>query len=174
MSRNREIFIGLTVVLAFVFQIAVFPQFKLFGVQPDLLLVVAVVVAVQEGPVPGALVGFAGGMLQGIASPSVMGMSALTKTLAAFIAGMMKDLFMTYSILLPVVLVFLATVFEMSLHQGVLVMLGQEPLPPFRLGAVFAASLYNVLAVLVVYPFMRRFRFPQKEESSVLSKPGRT
>lgn len=174
MSRNREVFIGLTVVVAFILQIAVFPQFKLFGVQPDLILVVAVVVAVQEGPIPGAIVGFAGGMLQDIASPQVMGTSALTKTLAAFLAGSMKDFFMTYSILLPVILVFLATIFEMSFQQGVLVMLGQEPLPPFRIGTVFAASLYNILAVLVVYPFMRRFKFPQKEDSAVLTRPSRT
>ena len=174
MSRNRQIFIGVTVVLAFVLQIAVFPQFKLLGVQPDLILVVAVVVAVQEGPVPGAIVGFAGGMLQDIASPQVMGTSALTKTLAAFMAGMMKDVFMTYSILLPVLLVFLATIFEMSMQQGVLVMLGLEPLPPFRISTIFATSLYNVLAVLVVYPFMRRFKFPQKEESAVMTRPSRT
>ncbi len=173
MSRNRQIFLGVSVVLAFVLQLAVFPQFKLLGVQPDLILVVAVVVAVQEGPVPGAVVGFAGGMLQDIASPQVMGTSALTKTLAAFFAGMMKDFFMTYSILLPVILVFLATIFEMSMHQGVLVMLGQEPRPPFKVGTVFASSLYNVLAVLLVYPFMRRFKFPQKDESAIISKPRR-
>jgi len=173
MSRNRQIFLGTCVVLAFVLQISVTPQFKLFGVQLDLILVVAVVVAVQEGPIPGAIIGFAGGMLQDIASPQVMGSSALTKALAAFLAGMMKDFFMTYSILLPVVLVFLATIFEMSMHQGVFVVLGQEQLPPFRIGTIFISSLYNVIAVLVVYPFMRRFKFPVKEESVTLTRPSR-
>src|SRR5665811_1644728 len=114
------------IALAFVFQLSVLPQFKLLGVQPDLILVVAIVVAVQDGPVAGAVVGFAGGMLQDIASPEVMGVSALTKTLAAFLAGVMKDVFMTYSILLPVLLVFSLTFFELLLNQGVLVVLGQE------------------------------------------------
>jgi rod shape-determining protein MreD len=173
MSRNRQIFLGICVVLAFVLQISVTPQFKILGVQLDLILVVAVVVAVQEGPVPGAIIGFAGGMLQDIASPQVMGSSALTKALAAFLAGMMKDFFMTYSILLPVVLVFLATIFEMSLHQGLFVVLGQEQLPPFRVGAIFVSSLYNVIAVLIVYPFMKRFKFPVKEDSIILTRPSR-
>jgi rod shape-determining protein MreD len=172
-SRNRQIFLMVAVLLAFLLQLAVFPQFKLLGVQPDLILVVAVVVAVQEGPVAGAIVGFAGGMLQDIASPQVMGMSALTKTLAAFMAGMMKDFFMTYSILLPVLLVFLATIFEMTLQQGALVVLGQEQLPPFKVSTIFAESLYNVIAVLIVYPVMRRFKFPQKEESVILTRPSR-
>jgi rod shape-determining protein MreD len=164
-SRNRQIFLMVVVLFAFVLQLAVVPQFKLLGVQPDLILVVAVVVAVQEGPVAGAIVD--------ITSPQVMGVSALTKTLAAFMAGMLKDFFMTYSILLPVLLVFLATIFEMTLHQGSLVVLGQEQLPPFKVGTIFAESLYNVIAVLIVYPFMRRFKFPQKEESVSLTRPSR-
>ena len=174
MSRQRQIFVGVTVALAFILQLAVLPQFKLLGVQPDLILVVAVVVAVQDGPVAGAVVGFCGGLLQDIASPQVMGVSALTKTLAAFFAGMMKDFFMTYSILLPVVLVLLATVFEMGVHQVVMVVLGQESLAPFKVTTVLVESLYNVIAVLVVYPFMRRFKFLHKEDSVVLTKPSKT
>jgi rod shape-determining protein MreD len=164
-SRNRQIFLFIVVVVAFVLQLSVMPQFKLFGVQPDLILVVAIVVAVQDGPVQGAVVGFLGGMLLDIASPQVMGVSALTKALAAFLAGMLKDFFMTYSILLPVLLVFILSFVELLLHQGVLVVLGQEQLPPLRAAALFAISLYNVLAVMVIYPLLRRFQFPEKEEA---------
>ena len=170
MSRNRQIFLMVVIALAFVFQLSVLPQFKLLGVQPDLILVVAIVVAVQDGPIAGAVVGFAGGMLQDIASPQVMGVSALTKTLAAFLAGVMKDVFMTYSILLPVLLVFFFTFFELLLNQGVLVVLGQEELIPVKAGLLFAAALYNVLAVLVIYPLLRRFRFPEKEEPLLLTR----
>lgn len=170
MSRNRQIFLMVVIALAFVFQLSVLPQFKLLGVQPDLILVVAIVVAVQDGPVAGAVVGFAGGMLQDVASPQVMGVSALTKTLAAFLAGVMKDVFMTYSILLPVLLVFFFTFFELLLNQGVLVVLGQEKLIPVKAGLLFAAALYNVLAVLVIYPLLRRFRFPEKEEPLLLTR----
>ena len=170
MSRNRELFLFAVVLLAFVLQLSVMPQFKLLGVQPDLILVVAIVVAVQDGPIQGAVIGFAGGMLQDIASPQVMGVSALTKTLAAFMAGVLKDFFMTYSILLPVLLVFFLTFFELLLHQGVLVLLGLEELPQLKAGLMFAAALYNVLAVLVIYPLLRRFRFPEKEESLLLTR----
>ncbi len=170
MSRNRELFLFVVVALAFVLQLSVMPQFKLLGVQPDLILVVAIVVAVQDGPVAGAVVGFVGGMLQDIASPQVMGVSALTKTLAGFMAGVLKDFFMTYSILLPVLLVFFLTFFEILLHQGVMVVLGEDVLPPLRAGVMFAAALYNVLAVLVIYPLLRRFRFPEKEDSLLVTR----
>ena len=48
--------------------------------------------------------------------------------------------------------------------------LGQEQLPPFKAGPMFAVSLYNVLAVLVIYPFLRRFRFPEKEDPLILDR----
>ena len=173
MSRNRQLFLAGAVLLAFILQIAVMPQFKLFGVQPDLILVLAVVVAVQEGPVEGAIVGFCGGMLMDIVGPQVMGVGAFSETVAALLAGMLKEFFMTYSILLPVLLVFIVTFLELSVNQVTLLMLGQENLPPFNvLGVILPAALYNVLAVLVVYPVLRRFRFTQKEESLILAKPG--
>lgn len=172
MSRKRQLLIAATVLLAFILQLAVIPQFKLMGVTPDLILVIAVVVAVQDGPLEGALVGFFGGLLQDIASPQVMGVGAFSKAFAAFLAGILKDFFMTYSILLPVLLVFFMSLLEQSLHQASLAVLGQEQLPPFRVGSVLASSLYDVLAVFVFYPVLRRLRFLDKEESMLLTKPG--
>ena len=172
MSSRRKIFLGLVVLTAFFLQVAVMPQFKLFGCQPDLMLVIAVVIAVTDGPVEGAIVGFCGGLLLDIASPQVMGVGAFSRAVAAFLAGMMKDFFMTYTILLPVLLVFIMSLLEPSIHQATLAMLGQEQLPPFNVVVLFAAALYNVLTVFVLYPILRRFRFPVKEESLVLSKPG--
>ena len=172
MSRKRQLLIAATVLLAFILQLAVIPQFRLMGVTPDLILVIAVVVAVQDGPIEGALVGFFGGLLQDIASPQVMGVGAFSKALAAFLAGILKDFFMTYSILLPVLLVFFMSLLEQSLHQASLAVLGQEQLPPFRMWSVLASSLYNVLAVFVFYPVLRRLRFLDKEESMLLTKPG--
>lgn len=165
MSRNRQLFLFIVISFAFLLQIAVLPQFKLFGVQPDLILVVAIIVAVQDGPVSGALVGFLGGLLQDVTSPQVMGVSALSKAMTAFLAGALKDLFMTYSILLPVLLVFFLSIVELSLHQAVLVVLGQEQLPPFELGMIVATAFYNALLALIVYPVLRRFSFPEKEDS---------
>lgn len=172
MSRKRQLLIGFLVLFAFVLQLSVLPQFKLFGAQPNLILVIAVVVAVQDGPVAGAVVGFAGGLLMDMVSPQVMGIGAFSTAAAAFIAGMLKDFFMTYSILLPVILVFLASLLQMSLAEGGLAMLGQEPLPVFNAGVLFAAALYNVLWVFLIYPLMRRFRFMEKEESLVLNRPS--
>lgn len=170
MSRNRQILLGVLVLLAFILQISVLPQIKLLGVQPDLILVLAILVAVQEGPVPGAIVGFLGGLLQDLASPQVLGVGAFSKAVVAFLAGTMKDFFMTYTILLPVLLVFFLSMMEMSLHQVALIVLGQEQIPPFKITTLVYSSLYDVLVVFVLYPVLKRFRFPLKEESLAIAR----
>jgi len=170
-SRRRQLTVAAAVALAFILQLSVLPQIRLFGVTPDLILVIAVVVAVQDGPVEGAVVGFLGGLLQDVASLQVMGVGAFSKALAAFAAGMLKDVFMTYSILLPVLLVFLASLFEQSLHQLALGVLGQDRLPPFRFVPVVASALYDVLAVFVFYPLLRRLKFEDRDDSMPLSRP---
>lgn len=172
MSRKRQILLGVLVLGAFILQLSVLPQFKLFGAQPNLILVIAVVVAVQDGPVPGAVVGFCGGLLMDMVSPQVMGVGAFSTAFAAFVAGLLKDFFMTYSILLPVILVFLASLLEPMVSRGTLAMLGQEPLPFFNVATLFAGAFYNVLWVFVLYPLLRRFRFTEREESLVLNRPG--
>lgn len=172
MSTNRQIVLAAAVVIAFFLQLSIMPQFKILGVQPDLILVVAIVVAILEGPEVGAVVGFAGGLMQDLASPQVMGVGALTKALAAFLAGVLKDFFMTYSILLPVLLVFFISMLELSLHQVALLVLGQEQIPPFKVGGlVLPAALYDVMMVFIVYPLLKMFKFPQKEEAIALARP---
>lgn len=173
MSRNRRIFLFAVMFIAFFLQVAVLPNFKILGVQPDLILVVAVIVAVQEGPMEGALLGFFGGMLQDVVGPQVLGVGALTKTLSAFFAGLMKDFFMTYSILLPVILVFLFSIIEPSMNHAALVILGQEELPPFRITTLLVLSLYNVLMVFIVYPVLKRFRYSYRDETLVLTRTTR-
>jgi len=175
MSRKRQVFLIITVSFAFFLQFSVMPHFKLLGCQPDLLLVVAIVVAVQEDPITGAIVGFCGGFLQDLISHQVLGVSALTKALAVFISGMLKELFMTYSMFLPAILVLLGSILEVCFHEVTLLMLGQGKVPPLRFAAfVLPTSLYNVLAAFVIYPLMRVFSFPVREERLIVRRTDST
>ncbi len=170
MSRNRKIFLGVVVALAFVLQLAVVPQFRLFGVAPDLLLVVAVAVAIVDGPMEGAVIGLIGGLLQGLIAPQVMGVSAFSKMISAFVAGLLAELVMTSSFLLPVLIIFLVSLFEPVLFQGTMAMLGRESLAPLNfVGVILPTAGYNVLVNFVIFPLVRKFRFIESEESLFVS-----
>ncbi len=75
-------------ITALVLQVGVAPQFPIFGVVADFLLLVAVCAGVVGGPDRGAIVGFWAGLLLDLArGTGALGLSALAFTLAAAMVG---------------------------------------------------------------------------------------
>ncbi|MDD5748132.1 MAG: rod shape-determining protein MreD [Actinomycetota bacterium] len=173
MTRKREAVLICAVFACFLLQVSVAPELKLFGSQPNLLLVLAIVVAIQDSPLTGAIVGFSGGLLQAFAGYQIPGLSAFTFATTAYLGGILKELFMTYSVLLPVILIFLMSVFELLLHQFALMMLGQGGIPPMgALSMLLPVSIYNVLAGIVIYPLLRSLSFQEREKLLTLTGKG--
>lgn len=79
--------IGALVFVVAVFQAAVFSGASLLGGTPDVLLVAVISIALLRGSIPGALAGFAGGLLVDVATLETLGVTALILTLAGFWAG---------------------------------------------------------------------------------------
>jgi rod shape-determining protein MreD len=75
-------------ILALLLQTGVVRFLSLGGIVPDLLLLWVVVLAVRRGQIPATSAGFFLGLAQDLLSgDGMLGLSALTKTLAGFIAG---------------------------------------------------------------------------------------
>jgi len=79
--------LGLVVFLAVVVQIAAINRISLFGIRPDLTVLVVVSVALRRGSLTGTLVGFLVGLLQDLLVPSTLGMNMLAKSILGFAAG---------------------------------------------------------------------------------------
>ena len=75
------------VFLAAVLQVAAFSGARLFGAEPDILLVVIVVVALVAGSITGAAAGFAAGVLVDVMTLGVLGTTSILLTLAGYWAG---------------------------------------------------------------------------------------
>jgi rod shape-determining protein MreD len=82
--------IGILVVLFVVVQVTVFTHLRVFGVVPDLGLVLAVAIAYRQGPEAGALTGFAAGLLYDLFLTTPLAMSALSYALAAYAIGVVQ------------------------------------------------------------------------------------
>jgi rod shape-determining protein MreD len=65
------------------------------SVTPDLLVIFAVFIALREGQFAGLIAGFSVGLLFDIISSDILGTNALSKMLAAFVAGYFFDEAMT-------------------------------------------------------------------------------
>jgi rod shape-determining protein MreD len=75
------------VFVAAVVQVTVFGGIRVLWAEPDLLLVTIVCIALAAGAVPGAVAGFAGGLLVDVMTLGTLGTTSIVLTLSGYWAG---------------------------------------------------------------------------------------
>lgn len=94
--------IGLIVCL--VLQTTLVPSMAIFGIQPDLLLILLFLLAVRYGVMPGIYAGFLLGLGLDLYSPSLLGQNALAATIMGFFAGLFNEKVMRTDPIMKVVI----------------------------------------------------------------------
>ena len=77
----------LLIALALFIQASIASKISVFGVTPDLVLLVLVYIGISGGRVNGAIFGFLAGFLQDTFAPEHMGINALAKSIVGFVVG---------------------------------------------------------------------------------------
>jgi len=126
------------------------------GGSPDLLLLVVISLGLLRGSIPGAVAGFAGGLVVDLLTLDTLGVTSLVLTLAGFWAGRYGETTARGRRLPPLlaaaVLTILAGVFALVLHY----MLGYElDARQALLTALPPAVVANVLLALPVHALVR-------------------
>lgn len=148
---------ALLILTAVLFQTTAFSRLTLFGVSPDLILVVVISFALLEGPSVGAVVGFSGGLLRDLLLDSPKGLTGLSYLLVGYIVGSLRPYVQSTSVLVPVGGVFVGSLVGTTLYQTLLVLLGRASLPAGDAARIIVlTSVYNTLLVPFVYPLVRR------------------
>ena len=75
------------VLVVAVVQVTTISGTRLLGAEPDLLLVTIVCIALVAGSIPGAVAGFAGGLLVDVMTLGTLGTTSIVLTLAGYWAG---------------------------------------------------------------------------------------
>jgi len=88
---TRATRLGALIVAVVVIQVSVFPHLRLFGVVPDLGLLVALAVGYHEGPEAGAIVGFVAGFGFDLFLETPLGLDALTYALVGYGIGVLES-----------------------------------------------------------------------------------
>jgi len=73
--------------VAAVFQVGAISGSRVLGAEADLLLVTVIVVALVAGSIPGAVAGFAGGLLVDVMTLDTLGTTSIVLTVAGYWAG---------------------------------------------------------------------------------------
>ncbi len=144
------------VFVAAMLQAVIVSSLVIGGGAPDLLLIVVISVGLLRGSIPGAVFGFAGGLVVDLLTLDTLGITSLVLTLAGFWAGRYVETTghgRRFAPLLAVgVITVLAGAFAFVLHY----MLGAEVVARHALfTSLVPTLLLNLLLALPVYALVR-------------------
>ena len=141
------------------------PFLSINGFLPDVLLIWVVYIAVTRGQMEATIAGFAVGLLQDAVAIQFFGLSALTKTLAGFVAGyffnenLTQQTLGSYRFLL---IILLSSFVHNVVYFGIFLQGIQDALFTTMIEFSVAASLYTALmGVFPMFTFVRKYRFSQ-------------
>jgi rod shape-determining protein MreD len=148
--------VAVIVFVTAVFQVGAISGAEVLGAEPDLLLVVLVVVSLLTGSITGAIAGFAGGLLVDVMTLYTLGTTSIVLTVAGYWAGRYGETTgrgRPYAApLAAFAITMLATPANVALHF----LLGQ----PVSAGAAFTtlvpSAIVNAALAFALFPLARR------------------
>lgn len=143
--------------VAMFLQASIAPHLAVFGVVPNLFLLVVVTLALVEGPVPGAFAGFTAGVLLDMLGTSVIGPWALVLCVVGYVAGTLNANMFAEGWLLPITVAFMASLLAELSYGLLLAVLGVGgPFVVTLTHIVVPATVYNTALAVLVYPWLAR------------------
>lgn len=138
-------------VVALMLHTAVLPQFRVFGVAPDLLLLLGIAAGIAAGPDRGALVGFVAGLLADCFLQTPFGLSALSYSLVGYAVGVFQTTILHAALWIPVATAVVASAVGVTLFAVLGTIVGQDELLGGRLVTiVIVVALVNGPLLLLV------------------------
>ncbi|MHB1137514.1 MAG: rod shape-determining protein MreD [Microthrixaceae bacterium] len=136
----------------FVVQLGFVNDLGIFGVHPDLLLLVAVCAGLVGGSSRGAAVGFVAGLLGDLMMPGSLGVTALCFTLVGFGVGAAEDSVIRSTRAISMAISAAASALGVLLYAGVSQLLGAHTMSDPQLWRVvgIVAALNGVLCLLAL------------------------
>jgi len=145
------------VFVAAMLQVVIVSSLVVAGGAPDLLLVVVVALGLLRGSIPGATLGFAGGLVVDIVTLGTLGVTSLILTLAGFWAGRYAETSGRDRRLAPLVAVGTITILAAAFGYFLYFLLDEEVVAQHALVTALApAFVLNLLLALPVYSLARR------------------
>jgi rod shape-determining protein MreD len=150
--------LGLLALTTVVVQVALMPHLRLFGVVPDLGLVLAIAVAYYDDAEGAAIVGFATGLGFDLFLRTPVGASALAYAVTGYLTGVLQAGLIRSSRWLPLALGGLGGLVGGLMFVGIAILAGTDTLIAARtVGIVARAAVLDALAATVMFPLVGRF-----------------
>ncbi|MHB0976546.1 MAG: rod shape-determining protein MreD [Candidatus Aquicultorales bacterium] len=159
-------------ILALLLQASIVPRVAIAGVQPDVVLIVVVLIGFSEGSVNGGLFGFGGGLLQDLLlGGQVVGLSAFSKSVVGFISGLVERTIFVENVLLPMGAILVASVVNEFTYAGFNFILGEQVgLSKLFFDIALPTAVYNALVMPLIYVLYHRLTAPRIDRAPVIRR----
>jgi len=141
-------------IISFIFlgQTTFLHKISLYGIQPDLVLIVVLYFAITSEEDRGVLIGAGLGLLQDILSGGILGLNFFTKGVIAFLVGGLRNNIVIDNVLSRITIIFFSAVLEGLLCLGIFkVLFHQEAIFVMFSGIVLGRAVYcSVVGVFLM------------------------
>jgi rod shape-determining protein MreD len=134
-------------------------RIAIFGVVPDIALVVLVFTSIKNGSMEGQVSGFLSGITFDVISSAPLGFNVLVRTLLGYLYGLFHQKLFVDVLIGPFLLVFTATLLKTGMGSFLgLVFPGSISFFPSLGKIVLIEALYNAVIAPVVFLILRLFK----------------
>lgn len=152
----RRIRLILVVITLLVLQTTVFTHLRVFDAVPNLLLVAAVAMAYDSGPLSGALFGFAGGLCVDLFLTTPLGLSALSYALTAYGVGVFQGGMIRETRRIAPALGFVGGIVGNILFVVIGGIAGRgELFALHNIQVIVVSAVYDAVVAYAIFPFVR-------------------
>lgn len=148
----KGLIIGLVVAVNFVLESTFFQYISVFGIKPDVALVIITTVAILQGKDMGIVTGVASGMLQDIIFGKPIGISAFSYMVAGYVVGLNSEKIFKENLIVPVIFTTAATLIKYAVTVFYLyaIQLNFSLLSYIR-STVLPEAVYNCIISVFIY-----------------------
>jgi rod shape-determining protein MreD len=146
---------SLVLVVALTLQLGMASSITFFGVQGDLLLLIAISAGIAAGPDRGAAIGFGAGLAYDLMLQTPFGLSALTYALVAYLVGSLQDSVLRAAWWIPVATATAATILGVILYGVFGTVVGEDFVGWDLLRIALLVAVLNTVAAPFVVRTMR-------------------
>lgn len=139
--------------LASIFQISVGNLFSIYGVKPDLVLLLVIFNALLQGHREGAFMGFFAGLIEDLLIFGWPGLNVLVKMAAGYLAGLGKNSLYQDNLLVVIIISWTVTLAAQMLYYLLLLYMQIQVTPALAMFQVMLpVATYNAILVPLLYP----------------------
>ena len=120
----------IAIIVCLILQTTLIPSIAIFGVQPDLLIIVLAFMCLKHGVMPGIYVGFFLGLGLDLYSPALLGQNALAKTIIGFFLGLFNEKVMRTDPIVKIIILLVSFFIHDILFFGVELLKNDNSLLP--------------------------------------------